>query len=225
MSHQTHSLSSSLRFQNWSKPISSICATLNFTPSSWYSLQSVVIAYMLSVAVLMPVDARGELVAALAVLLGAVLWSVGAIYARGAVSGVSSGMYSAMQMLAGGVLLDPGSFREVGSLAGHLGLSNLVIMYDSNGICLDGTTSECFTEDTAKRFEAYGFRVMSVDGYDFDQMENVFAQARASQPKIGAWAAALDLQQGGNQPNGEPPDPDCQLAAKDGTTRAVIRVG
>src|SRR5512146_1024726 len=57
------------------------------------------------VAVLMPVDARGELVAALAVLLGAVLWSVGAIYARGAVSGVSSGMYSAMQMLAGGVLL------------------------------------------------------------------------------------------------------------------------
>jgi len=57
------------------------------------------------VAVLMPIEVRGETVAAAAVLAGGVLWSVGAIYARGAASGVSSGMYSAMQMLAGGVLL------------------------------------------------------------------------------------------------------------------------
>ena len=57
------------------------------------------------VAVLVPIDAHGETVAAVAVLAGGVLWSVGAIYARGAVSGVSSGMYSAMQMLTGGVLL------------------------------------------------------------------------------------------------------------------------
>jgi drug/metabolite transporter (DMT)-like permease len=57
------------------------------------------------VGVLIPFDARGETVSAAAVLAGGVLWSVGAIYARGAASGVSSGMYSAMQMLAGGVLL------------------------------------------------------------------------------------------------------------------------
>ncbi len=57
------------------------------------------------VAVLMPFEAKSELIAAAAVLLGAVLWSVGAIYARGAAAGVSSGMYSAMQMLLGGVLL------------------------------------------------------------------------------------------------------------------------
>jgi drug/metabolite transporter (DMT)-like permease len=57
------------------------------------------------VAVLMPVDAGGETVAAAAVLAGAVLWSVGAIYARGTAASVSPGMYSAMQMLAGGVLL------------------------------------------------------------------------------------------------------------------------
>ncbi|MBZ5568336.1 MAG: EamA family transporter [Acidobacteriia bacterium] len=57
------------------------------------------------VAVLMPIDAKGEMIATAALLLGGVLWSVGAIYARGAVSGVSSGMYSAMQMLTGGVLL------------------------------------------------------------------------------------------------------------------------
>ena len=57
------------------------------------------------VAVLMPIDARGEMIAAAAVLLSGTLWSAGAIYARGAASGVSSGMYSAMQMLSGGVLL------------------------------------------------------------------------------------------------------------------------
>lgn len=57
------------------------------------------------VAVLMPIDARGETVAVAALLLGGTLWSVGAIYARGAGSGVSPGMFSAMQMLSGGVLL------------------------------------------------------------------------------------------------------------------------
>jgi len=57
------------------------------------------------VAVLIPIHDSGEFVASIAVLLGAISWSVGAIYARGAAEGVSSGMYSAMQMLLGGVLL------------------------------------------------------------------------------------------------------------------------
>jgi drug/metabolite transporter (DMT)-like permease len=57
------------------------------------------------VAVLMPIDTRAETIAVAALLLGGTLWSVGAIYARGAASGVSSGMFSAMQMLSGGVLL------------------------------------------------------------------------------------------------------------------------
>ncbi len=57
------------------------------------------------VAVLIPIHDTGEFVASIAVLVGAVLWSIGVIYARGAAEGVSSGMYSAMQMLLGGVLL------------------------------------------------------------------------------------------------------------------------
>jgi drug/metabolite transporter (DMT)-like permease len=57
------------------------------------------------VAVLMPIDAGSKTLSAAAVLLGAVLWSVGAIYARGTASGVSSGVYSAMQMFTGGALL------------------------------------------------------------------------------------------------------------------------
>jgi drug/metabolite transporter (DMT)-like permease len=57
------------------------------------------------VAVLVPIGAGGETVGAVTVLVSGVLWSVGAIYARGAAARVSSGMYSAMQMLTGGVLL------------------------------------------------------------------------------------------------------------------------
>ncbi len=58
------------------------------------------------VAVLMPIHATGEMIGVAALLLGGIFWSVGAIYARGAASsGVSSGMYAAMQMLSGGVLL------------------------------------------------------------------------------------------------------------------------
>jgi drug/metabolite transporter (DMT)-like permease len=58
------------------------------------------------VAVLMPIHASGEMIGLGALLIGGILWSVGAIYARGgAASGVSSGMYAAMQMLSGGALL------------------------------------------------------------------------------------------------------------------------
>ena len=57
------------------------------------------------VAVLIPIHAKSELMASLAVVLSGALWSLGAIYARGAARDVGSGMYSAMQMVAGGVML------------------------------------------------------------------------------------------------------------------------
>ncbi len=54
----------------------------------------------------MPIHERGEMTGAAAALVGGIFWSIGAIYARGAArSGVSSGMYAAMQMLSGGALL------------------------------------------------------------------------------------------------------------------------
>ncbi len=57
------------------------------------------------VAILIPIEGNSELIPSLAVLLSGLLWSLGAIYARGAARDVGSGMYSAMQMLIGGVLL------------------------------------------------------------------------------------------------------------------------
>jgi len=81
-------------------------------------------------------------------------------------------------ILAGDGDIMEGISSEAGSLAGTLGLNNLVLIYDSNNISLDGPTSECMLEDTAKRYEAYGFKVMTIDGYDFDQMEEAFSFAR-----------------------------------------------
>jgi transketolase len=55
---------------------------------------------------------------------------------------------------------------EAGSLAGHLGLDNLVFFYDDNSITIDGKTDLAFSEDVGKRYEAYGWFVQRIDGHD-----------------------------------------------------------
>lgn len=86
-------------------------------------------------------------------------------------------------VMAGDGCMMEGISSEAGSLAGNLGLNNLVIIYDSNDVCLDGPTHECLNEDIAKRYEAYGFNVFKIDGYDFDIMEKVFDSVRLEQEK------------------------------------------
>ena len=61
-----------------------------------------------------------------------------------------------------------GISSEGSSLAGHLGLSKLLYLYDSNNVSLDGPTSMTFTEDVAKRYEAYGWNVLQVSRGDTD---------------------------------------------------------
>ncbi len=90
---------------------------------------------------------------------------------------------SKIYILAGDGCLMEGISSEAGSLAGTLGLNNLVIIYDSNDICLDGPTDECFKEDVAKRYEAYGFNVRQIDGYNFEEMEDVFTIAKKEKRK------------------------------------------
>ncbi len=81
-------------------------------------------------------------------------------------------------VIAGDGCIMEGINNEAGSLAGTLQLNNLVIIYDANDICLDGPTADCMTEDTGKRYEAYGFTVHDIDGYDWDAIERVFEEAR-----------------------------------------------
>ncbi|MEE8330811.1 MAG: transketolase [Acidimicrobiia bacterium] len=59
-----------------------------------------------------------------------------------------------------------GIASEAASLAGHLGLGKAIFFFDDNGISLDGPTDWIFTEDVAKRFDAYGWHTVSVDGHD-----------------------------------------------------------
>jgi len=61
-----------------------------------------------------------------------------------------------------------GLSAEAASLAGHLGLSKLIYLYDANDVCLDGPTSLTFTEDVGARYDAYGWHVIKVEQGDTD---------------------------------------------------------
>ena len=82
-------------------------------------------------------------------------------------------------VLAGDGCLEEGVSAEASSLAGHLKLGKLIVFYDSNRITIDGSTELTFTEDTGKRYEAYGWQVLNGDMYDFAGLERLVAQAKA----------------------------------------------
>jgi transketolase len=77
--------------------------------------------------------------------------------------------------------LEEGISSEACSLAGHLGLDNIVVIYDDNHISIDGPTELSFTEDRAKRFQAYGWYVQKVDGdgNDMRRFERALIKARS----------------------------------------------
>lgn len=63
-----------------------------------------------------------------------------------------------------------GLSAEAASLAGHLGLDNLIYIYDDNQITIEGSTELAFTESIKPRFEAYGWQVIQIDGHDHEQI-------------------------------------------------------
>ncbi|MCB1537844.1 MAG: transketolase [Rhodospirillales bacterium] len=73
-----------------------------------------------------------------------------------------------------------GISHEACSLAGHMKLSRLIVLYDDNGISIDGPTSLSYTEDPTGRFTAYGWDVQTIDGHDFDAIEAAIAKAQKS---------------------------------------------
>ena len=85
--------------------------------------------------------------------------------------------------LAGDGCIMEGISSEASSLAGHLQLDNLVLIYDSNKVCLDGQLFECCSEDTKLRYAAYGWDTYEIDGYDFEAMERVFNEIRDHQKR------------------------------------------
>ena len=74
-----------------------------------------------------------------------------------------------------------GISHEACSLAGTLKLSKLVVLYDDNGISIDGKVDGWFRDDTPKRFEAYGWNVLpNVDGHDVAALDAAIAKAKKS---------------------------------------------
>ncbi|KPI82565.1 transketolase [Leptomonas seymouri] len=78
-----------------------------------------------------------------------------------------------------------GVCQEALSLAGHLALEKLIVVYDSNMICIDGSTELSFTEQNRKKYESLGFHVIEVENADkdFDALRKAFAEAKATRGK------------------------------------------
>ncbi len=77
-----------------------------------------------------------------------------------------------------------GISHEACSLAGTLGLGKLIVFYDDNGISIDGEVSGWFTDDTAKRFEAYGWQVIpEVDGHNPEAIKAAIVTAQADRER------------------------------------------
>lgn len=77
-----------------------------------------------------------------------------------------------------------GVSQEAASMAGHMKLGKLIVLYDSNDISLDGPTSKAFTENVGARFEAYNWQhILVKDGNDLEAISNAIEQAKAETDK------------------------------------------
>jgi transketolase len=81
--------------------------------------------------------------------------------------------------------LQEGVSSEASSLAGHLGLDNLIVIYDDNHITIDGETELSFTEDVPGRYKAYGWNVINVagDGHDIEALDKAVQLAKSQNKK------------------------------------------
>ncbi|MDG2168307.1 MAG: transketolase [Opitutales bacterium] len=89
--------------------------------------------------------------------------------------------------LAGDGCFQEGIAAEASAFAGHFGLDNLILIYDSNDVTLDAAADATQSEDTAKRYEAYNWDVETVDGHDMDAIQAAMTNAKGNdngKPKL-----------------------------------------
>jgi transketolase len=117
--------------------------------------------------------------------------------------------------------MEEGVGSEAASLAGTLRLGKLIVLYDDNGISIEGKTTIAFTESVGERFKAYGWRVIGpIDGLDADAVDAALKQSRVDTPRptlvvcrtvIGYGAPT---KAGTGSAHGEPLGPEEALGAK-----------
>lgn len=86
-----------------------------------------------------------------------------------------------------------GVVAEASSLAGHLGLGRLIVIYDDNEITIDGRTGLAFSENVCQRYESYGWHVQIVDGHDVQAVEEAIKKAQEVQDKPSLIAAKTKI--------------------------------
>ncbi len=89
-----------------------------------------------------------------------------------------------------------GVAAEAVSLAGALGLGKLTLLYDDNGITIDGGTGLAFAEDVGERFRACGWHVQRIDGHDLDAIDAAIRAALAEEERPSLIAAATEIAHG-----------------------------
>jgi len=98
--------------------------------------------------------------------------------------------------LLGDGCLQEGISYEAAALAGHLKLGNLIYIYDSNSITIEGKTDLAWSEDVAGRFTACGWHVQSIDGHDYGQIVAAIAAAKAETGKPSIIIATTQIAYG-----------------------------
>ena len=73
--------------------------------------------------------------------------------------------------------MEEGISHEACSFAANLALDRLILVYDSNGITIEGSTALSMKDDAKKRFESYGWKVLTCDGHDYDQIARTYKKA------------------------------------------------
>ena len=123
-------------------------------------------------------------------------------------------------VIAGDGCLMEGLSHEAISLAGHLGLSRLIVLFDDNSISIDGATSLACSDDQLARFAASGWSVRRVDGHDPEAVAEAIAAARhAKKPSLIACRTIIGFgspgRQGSEKAHGAPLGAEEAAAARD----------
>ena len=98
--------------------------------------------------------------------------------------------------------LEEGISYEACSLAGHNTLDNLVLIYDSNKITIEGDTDIAWSEDVKARFEAQGWKVFRIDGHDYAEIDQVLSEVRTEQNRPCLVIAETTIAKGADEMEG-----------------------
>lgn len=117
-----------------------------------------------------------------------------------------------------GFITDGGVQEEIsqgaGRLAGHLGLNNFIMFYDSNDVQLSSMTSEVTTEDTAMKYKAWGWKVITIDGHDHNQIRRALNNAHKETEKPTLIIGKTIMGKGCVTSSGEMYEGHCELHGK-----------